>query len=458
MTPEPFSRYNTTMALKNDVKPQSRDEQQDALEKIHHNSEFTLSFLALLMGSTTITTLGLLLDATAIVIGGMIVSPLMWPLLKISLSISYGYKRNLGKALGIFLLSMFITLATAVLIAQLSPLQALNEEILSRTTPTLFHLIVGLAAGGIATLAITHKRISEGLAGVAVATSLLPPLATIGIGLALDNATLAARAFALFGANVLSIILIATIAFSIIGFRTKRGEGLRNKSLLITAAALVILAMPLFSILKTQSLEITAHTTSKSVLTSYLQNQHPEATVESIAAQVSTAADGTITVSAHLLVPEDTMLTYQEQQALTKELESKLGKPVELKLTIQRQLAIISQESTQAMERVVTLENMVVEQLLAAHPNLTVDSISTHRQTDVWLISLVVRGNLADLPSSLAIETLTARVSEQTKRRIAIDLELIPRYKVGEQLELPDQATKSATPSASVVSEAGIPE
>ena len=242
------------MAIKNDVKPSTKSEQQDALEKIHHNSEFTLSFLALLMGSTTITTLGLLLNATAIVIGGMIVSPLMWPLLKISLSISYGYKRNLGKALGILLLSIFITVATAVLITQLSPLKALNDEILSRTTPSLFHLFIGLAAGGIATLAITHKRISEGLAGVAVATSLLPPLATMGIGLALDDTDMAARALALFGTNMLSIILVATVVFSIIGFRTKRGEGLRNTSVLLTAAALVLLAIPLFSILRTQSL------------------------------------------------------------------------------------------------------------------------------------------------------------------------------------------------------------
>lgn len=432
------------MAIKNDVKPSTKSEQQDALEKIHHNSEFTLSFLALLMGSTTITTLGLLLNATAIVIGGMIVSPLMWPLLKISLSISYGYKRNLGKALGILLLSIFITVATAVLITQLSPLKALNDEILSRTTPSLFHLFIGLAAGGIATLAITHKRISEGLAGVAVATSLLPPLATMGIGLALDDTDMAARALALFGTNMLSIILVATVVFSIIGFRTKRGEGLRNTSVLLTAAALVLLAIPLFSILRTQSLEIEAYTTAKETLSEYVIEQHPEASVSDVTAQISTVDTvQSILVTAHVLIPEDTTLTYQSQQELTQQLESQLGMPVELRLAVQQQLAIVRKKTS------TVLEEYIVRQLRADHEQLSIQSLTAHQKAGTWHIFLVVRGKLEHLPTMAYVRQLETMTADEIKSQVDITLELVPRYFVEEIPVASVSASASEKPAAS---------
>lgn len=444
MTGQLHSGYNVTMAIKNDVKPSTKSEQQDALEKIHHNSEFTLSFLALLMGSTTITTLGLLLNATAIVIGGMIVSPLMWPLLKISLSISYGYKRNLGKALGILLLSIFITVATAVLITQLSPLKALNDEILSRTTPSLFHLFIGLAAGGIATLAITHKRISEGLAGVAVATSLLPPLATMGIGLALDDTDMAARALALFGTNMLSIILVATVVFSIIGFRTKRGEGLRNTSVLLTAAALVLLAIPLFSILRTQSLEIEAYTTAKETLSEYVIEQHPEASVSDVTAQISTVDTvQSILVTAHVLIPEDTTLTYQSQQELTQQLESQLGMPVELRLAVQQQLAIVRKKTS------TVLEEYIVRQLRADHEQLSIQSLTAHQKAGTWHIFLVVRGKLEHLPTMAYVRQLETMTADEIKSQVDITLELVPRYFVEEIPVASVSASASEKPAAS---------
>ena len=149
------------------------------------NAILSTSYVVLLIASSVICTLGLLQDSPAIVIGGMIISPLMWPLMKISAGISLARRNYISSALFLLLISIAISLASALLITLISPLKVLNVEILSRTQPTLIDIFIALAVGVVAALAVVLKKVSANLAGVAIAASLMPPLCVGGIGLAL---------------------------------------------------------------------------------------------------------------------------------------------------------------------------------------------------------------------------------------------------------------------------------
>ncbi|PJE61587.1 DUF389 domain-containing protein, partial [Candidatus Roizmanbacteria bacterium CG10_big_fil_rev_8_21_14_0_10_39_12] len=140
------------------------------------NAILSTSYVVLLIASSVICTLGLLQDSPAIVIGGMIISPLMWPLMKISAGISLARRNYISSALFLLLISIAISLASALLITLISPLKVLNVEILSRTQPTLIDIFIALAVGVVAALAVVLKKVSANLAGVAIAASLMPPL------------------------------------------------------------------------------------------------------------------------------------------------------------------------------------------------------------------------------------------------------------------------------------------
>lgn len=207
--------------------------------KIQVNTNFSVSYIALLVGSSIICTLGLLLNAAPVVIGGMIIAPLMWPLLKISIGISYERAFYIRQAVVLLFYSLLIAFVSSFLITLISPVKLINAEILARTTPTLLDIIVALAAGGVAALAITQPRISESLAGVAIATSLMPPLSVSGIGLALLNYTTFTGALLLFFANVVSIIFISILIFTLIGVKRHTGNTLRRKGFTFTAIMLI---------------------------------------------------------------------------------------------------------------------------------------------------------------------------------------------------------------------------
>ena len=102
-----FTLPNIGIRLVNDIKQVNEEE---VFTKIQTNTQFSISFIALLIGSTIVCTLGLLLNAPPIVIGGMIISPLMWPLVKISLGISYEKVRYIRQAITLLIFSVLVAL------------------------------------------------------------------------------------------------------------------------------------------------------------------------------------------------------------------------------------------------------------------------------------------------------------------------------------------------------------
>ncbi|MGH7582559.1 MAG: TIGR00341 family protein [Gemmatimonadales bacterium] len=175
------------------------------------------SFYVMTVLSTTIAAFGLLANSTAVVIGAMLVAPLMGPIFGIALAFTTGDRRLLAPALRGEVIGVGLAFGVAMIIGRVALHPDFSSEILSRTAPTLYDVIIALASGFAGAFALVDERISPALPGVAIATAIVPPLATAGLCVAAGEPHLASGALLLFVANFLAIEIAAAVVFSLVG-------------------------------------------------------------------------------------------------------------------------------------------------------------------------------------------------------------------------------------------------
>jgi len=183
------------------------------MEDISYGSEPKVGFYSLLMTASLIASFGLILNSSAVVIGAMLVCPLMSPMLGISLSLVRGDHLLLGKAIRAEAIGVVLAVGIAALLGLFPLALEVNKEMLSLTEPTLLDLLVAGLAGFAGTYAMVDARLSPALPGVAIATSIMPPLANTGLCLAVGAYTGAWGSFLLFLANFLTILLVSAGTF-----------------------------------------------------------------------------------------------------------------------------------------------------------------------------------------------------------------------------------------------------
>jgi uncharacterized hydrophobic protein (TIGR00271 family) len=185
--------------------------------------------------STLIACFGLVADSTAVVIGAMLVAPLMTPIFGISLALVRGDSDLFKNAVQAEVVGVSSAIAMGFLVGMLlslgNPYIDATTEMLSRTKPNLFDLIVAVLAGFAGTYALIDEKISPALPGVAIATAIVPPLANCGLCLAFGAYQGALGSFLLFFANFLSILIIAAVLFFKAGMRQELGA-VRHSSIL----------------------------------------------------------------------------------------------------------------------------------------------------------------------------------------------------------------------------------
>ncbi|MBX7458492.1 DUF389 domain-containing protein [Qipengyuania sp. 1NDH17] len=192
---------------------------QAVVAKIAVECPATARYILMIMMSAGIAILGLLLSSPAVVIGAMLLSPLMSPILGVGFALATGKRKWLVTSARSLLMGSVAAVLFTALIVLISPLQTVTEEIAARTRPNLFDLLVALFSSIAGSYAMIRGR--EGsIVGVAIATALMPPLAVVGFGLATFNWTVFFGAFGLFVTNFLTIALTATLMARLYGFRT----------------------------------------------------------------------------------------------------------------------------------------------------------------------------------------------------------------------------------------------
>jgi uncharacterized hydrophobic protein (TIGR00271 family) len=173
----------------------------------------TIEYYILTILSCIIATTGLIQGSSATIIGAMIVAPLMTPILAFSLGVIWGDMQLIKTSLSSIAKGTGWAIGISAFIALIVPLPGLSHEILSRTSPSLFDIIVAISSGIVGAYGYANKKISNTIVGIAIAVALMPPLCSVGIGIGTFNQTVAIGALLLFLINLVSISLAGAFIF-----------------------------------------------------------------------------------------------------------------------------------------------------------------------------------------------------------------------------------------------------
>jgi len=233
--------------------PLTANERKVIIEELIPTVHPGFDYFLMVILSCSIATLGLIIDSPAVIIGAMLLAPLMSPIIGIGLASIIGDEKIIrssatslvqGASTAIFLSFVLTTIDKFL---PFIALQELSSEILARTRPTPLDLAIALAGGLAAAYALTKPNLSAALPGVAIATALMPPLSTIGIGLAMWRLDIAGGAFLMFITNAVTIAFASALVFFLRGFSADaRRVGQRlPRSLIISAVLVIVLLIPL---------------------------------------------------------------------------------------------------------------------------------------------------------------------------------------------------------------------
>jgi uncharacterized hydrophobic protein (TIGR00271 family) len=209
----------------------------------------------MLILSVTIATYAILQDSTAVVIGAMLIAPLMTPIVGAAAAIVNGRPVRLARSLALVGGGVFAAITLAYVIGKWSPdliPYESNSQITSRTSPNVLDMAIALAAGAAGAFAMINRRVASGLAGVAIAVALVPPLGVVGLMIGAVDFESAWGAFLLFLTNLVAILLSATLVFGVSGWTSVARLRSKASSIALTvgvilAAAMVILLPLMFT-------------------------------------------------------------------------------------------------------------------------------------------------------------------------------------------------------------------
>lgn len=381
---------------------------QDILiEHVAEEVQLSRSYILLLVFSTIIATLGLLINSTAVVIGAMLISPLAWPLTGLTVGLFTTRRRLAGHSVINTVVSIITVLGIAALIGVLTPTSAseLTPEIQELLQPNIFDLLIALAAAVIGVAAIYYPRISATATGVAISTTLLPPLCVSGLAIAFGSWDMFWRSGILFGANVVAIIFAGLITLYVFHFRPSR-KAERDRFRIGLAGsfiALIVLAIPLSIYLRDSLTQRDIKQQIQTELKEEIAAVHPQAGVDEVEVEYVPSVDDEVHVNATIYIPEGTFLTVAEQNGIIQHLADSIGQTVDLQLNVVNTLLLRRQDDEKLRQRRIELEEFIRVQVAQINEHADVASVdivfpqeiaaeeSTEGEENITNISLVLR-------------------------------------------------------------------
>ena len=257
----PFGSFLNNLSGEWQINLESRIPRQELYEARIASSKPSPGFFVLLLCAAIIATLGLISNSAAVVIGAMIVAPLMDPILSLAFALSISNNKLAKRSLLTVVIGVLTVIATSALLASLLDVSEVNREMTSRTAPNLIDLGIAVAAAVAGSFSMTRERLSNSLAGVAVAVALVPPLCVCGIGLSMGKEVVAVfgrgtvagitnqiseGSFLLFLANLIGITVASLFVFLV----QRYGSILQCwRNLMLWLGLLGLLCIPLSSAL-----------------------------------------------------------------------------------------------------------------------------------------------------------------------------------------------------------------
>jgi uncharacterized hydrophobic protein (TIGR00271 family) len=297
------------------------------IEEINYGSEPKISFYAMLATASLIAGIGLIANSASVIIGAMVVSPLMTPIIGIALGLVLGDPALLGRALRAEFYGVLLAIGIAALLGMFPLALQVTPEMLARTEPNLLDLLVAVLAGFAGTYALIDARLSPALPGVAIATAIVPPLANSGLCLAMGAYRGAYGSFLLFFANFLAILLVSAATFIAAGLAprirwTKKTELARRFGLAV-AGFILVGAYLTYSLV-----EIVRERRLSNAVSAVITSEFSQLPATSLSGLIQRFYEGKLYILASVrtpkIIPPDRIKTTQE--VLTRELQM----PIEL--------------------------------------------------------------------------------------------------------------------------------
>lgn len=293
------------------------------LQRVHADSHWSGRFAFMIAMSAGIAILGLLLSSPAVIIGAMLISPLMGPIIGLGFALATLDWVEVRQSLQALMVGTLLAIGFTAGVVLMSPLQDITAEILARTRPNLFDLLVAIfsaLAGGYATV----RGRGETIVGVAIATALMPPLAVVGFGLATGNMLIFGGALALYVTNFIAITLSAMLIARFYGFGTQLSPSQTRRQLVALSLVLVALTVPLALSLRQIAWEAWATRTIRSAVEAEFGEGSRVASLDPNFAGKDVQVRATVFTE---------MLRDKARADLERRLSSRLQRPVRLRLS-----------------------------------------------------------------------------------------------------------------------------
>jgi len=244
----------------------NKEDEGFILEQVESGITFRGGNLWVLICAILIASLGLNVNSTAVIIGAMLISPLMGPIIGMGFALGIGDLNMLKRAFKNYSVATLISIVTATAYFIVSPLNDAQSELLARTSPTLYDVLIAFFGGAAGVIALCTKVKGNVIPGVAIATALMPPLCTAGFGLGTGQLSFFFGAFYLFFINTVFIAMATYIGVRLLhierksaSFSTERLRKNRRLVSTILAVALIPAAITTINVVRQSMFDNNVH-------------------------------------------------------------------------------------------------------------------------------------------------------------------------------------------------------
>lgn len=212
------------------------------VNEIESNVQFRGAQTWVLIFAIFIASLGLNINSTAVIIGAMLISPLMGPIMGIGLGLGVSDFSLIKRAAMNWAAATIFAIIASTVYFFISPISEASSELLARTTPTIYDLLIALFGGLAGIVASSTRQRGNVIPGVAIATALMPPLCTVGYGIASLNTAYIAGAFQLYFINSVFIALSSALGARFLRFAQKEQLNVKKTKQVRNVVALLLIA------------------------------------------------------------------------------------------------------------------------------------------------------------------------------------------------------------------------
>ena len=310
------------------------ERKQKLAESIIENAHVWRLYWIQLVVSCMLATLWLLMNSIPVVIWSMLVSPIMTPIQTFAFAVINWKKHMYINSLKVLLLSILIAIPSSFLICYVIPFSGITEQVLLRATPTVVDGIVAILSWIIAFVFLSDERLEASIVWIAIAVSLMPPLAAVWIWLHFMNWSVAQWSFLLFITNLVWILVVGILIFYLFWFRATNKDWKKrtNVTIIMLIVFVWLITVPLWKsmtkIAETQKM----NTLITQVSNNYFGTLNDDIVINELSFR--NVSDDTVRIVSKLDVPSEFSFTNSYKDELTKRLSESLWKSVELDLDI----------------------------------------------------------------------------------------------------------------------------